>query len=407
MGSFIVEGGRELRGTVSVSGSKNAALPVIFATLLTRGKSRLINLPNIDDVNVALELISGYGAVISRQGRVTAVDTEELKYVTPPSSLTEKLRASTYLVGASLGRFGRAHLGSFGGCNFSFRPIDMHIRAAEAFGATVSGEHLIADAPSGFSIRFTKRSVGATVNALLLASSAPGTSEISGAACEPHIHTLIEFLRSAGARIDIRGDTYTVRGGALRGGDVTVPGDMIEAGTYLGLSLLTGGRISVEGAVPSELSGFLHPLISSGAVLVRQGGALVLRGRLRAPVAITTAPYPGFPTDLQPIAAPVLAHFRGGCITDTVWEGRYGYLAELAKMGLSYSLNGGCAEIYPSRFTPSAVRALDLRGGAACMLAALTARGESRIESGELLFRGYERICEKLFSLGAKIRYVK
>ena len=406
MGTFIVEGERELRGTVSVSGSKNAALPIIFATLLTHGVSRISNLPDIEDVNVALELIAEYGAVISRRGHLTVINTENLNYVIPSTALTERIRASTYLLGASLGRFGRACLGSFGGCNFSHRPIDMHLRAAEAYGAERLGDVLEAQAQNPFTIRFPKRSVGATVNSLLLASSVAGESRISGAAGEPHINTLIEFLRSAGAHIDTAEETLTIRGGELHGGEVTIPGDMIEAGTYLALSLLNDGSVGVEGAEAPELSGFLFPFISSGASLVRRGGTLLLRGRLRSRTDITTLPYPGFPTDLQPIAAPVLGCFLGGSITDTVWEGRFGYLAELQKMGLSSAVEKNLAEIYPSRLHSSSVRALDLRGGAACLLAALTARGESRVESGELLFRGYERLCEKLLLLGAKIRYV-
>ncbi len=407
MGYFLVEGGIPLRGRVAVGGSKNAALPVIFATLLTRGRSRLINLPDIEDVRVALELISEYGAVVSRSGNVTTVDTERLHFTVPRCEQTAKIRASTYLLGASLSRFGRFIAPSFGGCNFSPRPIDMHIQAARAYGATFDGDIMEAQSPHPFTVRFAKRSVGATVNALLLSAGVRGESRIYGGACEPHINTLVRFLVSAGADIKSAGGVLTVFGGELHGGEVTIPGDMIEAGTFLALSMLNDGRITVEGVAPSLLSGFLSPLILVGARLVINNGALSLRGRLKEKTRIVTAPYPGFPTDLQPIAAPLLASFAGGSITDTVWCGRYGYLSELEKMGLRYSPLGEGVEIFPSSLHADVTCAPDLRGGAACLIASLTADGESRVDNAEMLFRGYEHLPSKLTSLGARIKYIK
>ena len=351
MGSFLIEGGTELSGTVSVSGSKNAALPVIFATLLTRGASLIRGLPNITDVNTALEIIAEYGAEITKKGEITLINTEEVKYIAPSEKLTGKIRASSYTLGASLGRFGRASLISVGGCNFSLRPIDMHIRAAEAFGAEREGCELRAPSPHPFSISFEKRSVGATVNSLLLAASLEGESVISGASCEGHIGTLIEFLRSAGAKIDINADIIKVRGGNLHGGNVTIPPDAIEAGTFLALSLLSSGKVGVAGADRKELSGFLRPFTDKGAELVRRGELSYLRGELNRRVDIIAEPHPGYPTDLQPISAPVLARFFGGGITDTVWQGRFGYLSELSKMGLRYKLSGNHAEIAGNTLT--------------------------------------------------------
>ena len=405
MGAFIVEGGARLCGRVAVSGSKNAALPVIFASLLSRGKSRIVNLPDITDVSTALELIALFGAEISRKGSVTVINSENVRYTVPPPGLTERIRASTYLIGASLSRFSRAELGSFGGCAFGPRPIDMHLECAELFGAVRDGDTLTVDSARPFSVSFRQRSVGATVNALIMASAAPGESRIYGGACEPHIDTLISFLRSMGAEIEVMDGVISVRGGELYGGEVTVPGDMIEAGTFLALSLLNGGCVEVEGAKGEELLGFLSPFISSGAAPLRSCGAYSLHGAPSSPVHITTEPYPGFPTDLQPIAAPMLALHKGGSITDTVWRGRYGYLSELGKMGVEYEISDNTALIKPSVLNPASVRALDLRGGAACLLAALMAKGESRISDGELLFRGYENLTEKLTAIGGKIRY--
>ena len=406
MGRFTVEGGARLSGTVTVSGSKNAALPVIFAALLAAGRSKIVGLPDIDDVRVALDIISEYGAVIEKREEVTYINTENAHFAAPSEALSSKIRASAYTLGASLGRFGRASLISVGGCNFSSRPIDMHLFAAREFGAEEENGELTAREPRPFSVSFKKRSVGATVNALLLASSVRGKSVIRGASEEGHINTLIDFLVSAGARIYRRGGEITVFGGELHGGEVIIPPDSIEAGSFLALSLLSGGEVGVIGVDRSELSGFLIPFESAGAELCSRDGAFYLRGELSLPVDIVAEPHPGYPTDLQPIAAPVLASFEGGSITDTVWQERFGYLSELGRMGLGYTLCGNRAEISGNVLSGAKVRALDLRGGAACLIASLFARGVSSLDNAEILHRGYERLSEKLLSLGARIKYL-
>ena len=405
MGSFIVDGGAPLEGLVKVSGSKNAALPVIFAAMATDGISEIEGLPDIEDVRIALEILRAHGISVERVGRVTYIDTRAARYITPDPAYTSRLRASTYLIGASLARFGRVVLVPFGGCNFSLRPIDMHISSALSFGARELGSELVAKRLCSSDVTFAKRSVGATVNSLILAASSEGVSHLVGCSLEPHINTLIEFLVGAGASIERIGDTITVRGARLHGSRVLIPGDMIEAGTYLAIGALSEGRVSVTGADTQELSSFCAPFLCRGMTVETSEHGSSFHGSAIGAVDILTAPYPGFPTDLQPIAAPLLAVGHGGTITDTVWPERFGYLGELGKMGVQYSIDENRATIYPSRLYPGEVRAVDLRGGAACLICALAASGRSEVRCADVILRGYEDPITKLRALGARISY--
>lgn len=406
MGKFIIRGGTPLVGSVRVSGSKNAALPIIFASIITRGISRFYNLPDITDVRDALEIIKTLGAKIHTEGAVTVIDTREVSYAAVSPERVSGMRASTYLIGSCLAGFGRAELMAFGGCAFSHRPIDMHIDAALSFGATLDGTHLSADRLHAADISFRQPSVGATVNALIMASSISGVSHIVGGAREPHILALVSYLRSAGAIIRVEGDTYTVTGGELHGGIAVIPGDMIEAGTFLAASLVTGGAVRVFGFDTRELSAFTSPLLARGVIEEVTDGGILLRGAPRRELSVITGPYPAFATDLQPIIATVLATASGGEIVDAVWPSRFGYLAELSKLGLSYSREGNRARIFKSAIHPAKVTATDLRGGAAAVILSLLAAGESEIDSGELVLRGYDSFVDKLTDLGADIRYV-
>jgi len=405
MGKFFVNGGVALYGSVRVSGSKNASLPVIFASLAMRGVSEITGLSDIGDTRVALEIIKGFGAKVEKRGELTLIDTRELEYIIPDEQLVSRLRASTYLLSATLSRFGRAELQSFGGCNFSKRPIDMHLYALSEFGALLGERTLTLSVNRPAIIEFDKCSVGATVNALIMAATRKGESTIKRVAKEPHIMTLVEYLRSAGAEIRLEGDSFTVKGRELSGGRVTIPGDMIEAGTFLTLSLVTRGSIKVYGVNPSELSAFMKPLSDSGVEFTVTPSYICASREPRAPIDIVTAPYPEFPTDLQPIAAPLLATYCGGSIEDRVWESRFGYLAEMAKHGVGFRQRGNRAEIFPSQIVPAESEATDLRGGMANLMLALFANGESVISSAELVLRGYERLTEKLTALGAEIEY--
>ena len=404
MGKFIIEGARSLKGSVTVSGSKNAALPIIFAAVAARGVSYVHSLPDIGDVRLALELIQRMGATVDREGDMTVIDTTEMRYVTPDPSLTSGLRASTYLIGACLARFGVMQLGRFGGCNFSHRPIDLHLRAATALGASLDGDTLTAPHLDGADVSFGVTSVGATVNFLIMAASARGVSHLTGGASEPHIQPLVDYLSSAGARIERDGGNYTVTGAELSGGVCYVTGDAIEAGTFLSASLITGGDVRVLGASASELSPFLEVLERAGVDVDTSLGIRV-SGTPSLPIEVIAEAYPGFQTDLQPITAPLMAAFAGGSIEDRVWQGRYGYLSELCRHGVRYRISDRGADIYPSPLTAAHSSAVDLRGGAACVISALASEGVSVVHSARTVLRGYESLVAKLTSLGADVSY--
>lgn len=404
MAGFVINGGRELFGEISVGGSKNAALPIIFACIAVRGVSTLSNIPDISDVEVAFNLLRGFGAKISRCGDLVTVDTRELEYVIPDETLVSKIRASSYLIGACLARFGKAKIQRFGGCNFDNRPIDMHLLAAEALGASVFENEIFAERLCGSDIHFDKISVGATINALLLSSSATGKSRIFGYAREPHVVSLIEFLRSAGAEIYLCEEHIEIIGTQLTSASATVITDMIEAGTYLALSLATGSSLSVKGADKRQLNSYVDVLVHSGAVVEFDGASLCAYGKITESPDIMTAPYPSFPTDLQPQTAALLAASSGGRIREGVWHNRFGYLSEFSKFGVKYRLLDGMADIESSKIVSATATAPDLRGGAALMILALAAKGESRIFGSEIIKRGYSDIVNKLLSVGADIK---
>lgn len=405
MERIIVNGGVPLFGEVTLGGSKNAALPILFSTVLMRGISVIENLPKIGDTAVALEILRYLGAKITEAPHAVYIDTRQLSYREPPEGLVSELRASTYLIGASLSRFGVAHLGNFGGCNFSKRPIDLHLLAAKALGAHTEDKALFCERLLGAEINLPKPSVGATVNSLLLSVSAKGESVIRGFAREPHIFSLIDFLVSAGAKITVTDTEIKVSGTQLSGGKIKIIGDMIEAGTYLAAGLVTGGEVSVLGVDAESVSAITDALGAMGAIVFFEGERITARrGRVSRAVKISAEPHPGFPTDLQPIMAPLLASFSGGVIRDFVWTSRFGYLEPLSKFGVrSIPLRGGCI-IEKSSVHTACVSAPDLRAGAACLLCALRAEGESVIDSARTVLRGYESLAEKLGGLGARVK---
>ena len=406
MARLAVLGGKRLSGEIAVGGSKNAALPILFACLATKGVTRLDCVPDILDVSVTLRILECFGARIRVEGNSLIIDTRELIYNTIPASLTGALRASTYLIGACLARFHKAELSSYGGCSFGARPIDMHISAAEALGAVRDGCSLVAKSLSSGIITFDKISVGATVNALIMCSSTEGESKIYGYAREPHVFSLIDFLVKAGADIKVYCDHISVRGANLSGSYAKIIPDMIEAGTYIALSLATDSDITVIGAEPSELSSFFDFLEKHGVKIEQGKDHVRAYGALSGYSELTTGPYPEFPTDLQPQMAPLIALGCGGRITERVWHERFSYLTELSRFGVRYSKYDGGAEIYPSRLTSAVCTATDLRGGAALLIAALSAKGESVIESADLIKRGYQDISNKLSRLGARIKEI-
>lgn len=406
MKTLHVRGGVPLSGTVSVGGSKNAVLPLLFATLLTDGVSEFSNVPDIADVGAASEILRAFGAKTSFSAGVFRVDTTDLSYCQPPNGAVRRIRASSYLIGAALARFGQTELLPFGGCAFCDRPVDMHLSAAEAFGAERRGDTFFAkDGLCGARISFPKVSVGATVNAVLMATLAAGDSVIENAATEPHVTALCEYLCAAGADIRAEGTTLYVRGvTGLHGATARVIPDMIEGGTYLLAGLMTGGEVTVSDLSPDHLSSFFAPLIRAGAIVnVAEREVLIYPTDLSA-FSVAASPYPGFPTDLAPQTAALLSRFSGGTVRDLVFPERFGYLETLLPFGVDYTRFPGGVNVRPSRIRPAETTVCDLRGGAAALLLALCAGGRSVLGNAGLLPRGYEKIAEKLTALGADIK---
>ncbi len=403
MSALVISGGVDLSGEITVSGSKNAALPIIFATVITNGVSRIFGVPYILDVRIALDIIRELGAVVEWDRDALFIDTTRLSYRVPTVSSVARIRASSYLLGAMIARFGRAKIMPFGGCNFENRPIDMHLSALSSLGADISGNDITAQRLVGSDIRFEKISVGATVNAVLMSATARGVTHIYGYAKEPHVYSLCDYLVRCGADITFSEECITVCGCELHGASVKIIPDMIEAGTYLLLSALCGCRLGVRGVDLSDLHSFLPVVAGSGVAFSSKDGAVAPHGRISSAFDVVAEPYPGFPTDMQPQCAPFMS-VCGGSITDTVWQGRFGYLEELAKFGLRYTRVKNSVRIEPSNLYAAQAFATDLRGGAAALITALISRGESIIKNAEIIDRGYENIVKKLCSVGAKIK---
>ncbi len=405
MKKIEIEGGSPLFGEITVSGSKNAALPIIFSCILTKGISKIENLPDIGDVHVALELLSDFGAKILYEANTLIVNTENLVYVVPKSELVSEIRASTYLIGSCLSRFGLCHLQPFGGCSFANRPIDMHLSACRALGANVNENEISADRLCAAEIVFDKPSVGATVNAILLSVCAEGKTIIRGCATEPHIDSLIDFLSSCGASIHRSDRDIFIEGRELHGGSIRIIGDMIETGSYLAAGLITEGEVVVRDAPIDDMTATLEVFDRLGAEIFVSGSTVSARMRGKSKyLSVIATPYPGFPTDLQPIIAPLMAKYSGGGITDTVWQTRFGYLRSLSNFGVASQMRNNSVFIGKSVLNCGKAISPDLRGGFACILTSLVAHGKSEIYSAEIILRGYENLEKKLRSIGAQIK---
>lgn len=407
MKKIIVSGGKPLVGNITVSGSKNAALPIIFSCILTNGVNEIENLPDIGDTRAAISILRELGAIIESKGDFTYIDTRNLVYRRPSENLVASIRASTYLIGSCLSRFCVCPLMEFGGCNFSLRPIDMHLDACVSFGGKIYENEIRADRLIGCEICFRKPSVGATVNSILLAVSSEGDSVIKGCAIEPHIDCLIAFLNSAGASIRRVNNIICVSGRELHGGKIKIIGDMIEAGSYLALGIMTNGNVTATNCPVSDMQSIFTALTSlGGRFVVEEERATAYLGEKGAYLSLVAEPYPGFPTDLQPIVAPLMASLSGGEICDKVWSDRFGYLDSLSGFGIFSKTEQGNKKIQPSNIHSGNAKAPDLRGGFACLMCALFANGNSVIESAETILRGYGNLEDKLHALGADIDIV-
>ena len=413
---YVVEGGKRLEGTVTISGAKNAAVAILPATLLVDGVCRIENVPDISDVRLLLEILNNMGAKIRRLSRNTLeVDCSHVRNATAPIELVRRIRASYYLIGAELGRFGHARVAMPGGCNFGVRPIDQHIKGFEAMGATVEqeGGYVCADAPegglAGGHVYLDIVSVGATMNILLAAVLCSGMTVIENCAKEPHIVDLANFLNAMGAKVSGAGtDVIKVRGvKRLGGGAYTIIPDQIEAGTYMAAAAAVGGNVLIENIIPKHLDCITAKLREMGARVTEYDDAIRVESTKRLRRAnVKTLPYPGFPTDMQPQIAVCMALAEGtSLVTEGIYDNRFRYTGELNRMGAAIQVESKTAVIDGvAKLHGCEVRACDLRAGAAMVIAALCAEGTTIIEDAHYIERGYEDIIGKCSALGARIR---
>ena len=417
MARYEIHGGKQLNGTVTISGAKNAAVAILPAALLVSGKCRIENVPDISDVRILLGILEGMGAKIETpEANVVEIDCSGVACAEPDGELVRRMRASYYLMGALLGRFGKARVALPGGCNFASRPIDQHIKGFLALGADVDEtEEYIALKPSeeglhGARISLDMASVGATVNIMVAATLLPGQTIIENAAKEPHIVDLANFLNTMGARITGAGtDTVKIRGvNSLRGGTYAIIPDQIEAGTYMAAVTATGGNILVQNVIPKHMECITTKLQEMGAkVIVFDDSIRVMRSGPLRQTTVKTRPYPGFPTDMQAQACVCMALARGTSrLTESVYETRFfGYCTELENMGANIRIDGKTALVQGvEQLHGSTVYAHDLRAGAALVIAGLSAKGTTTVEDIHYVERGYEDLIGKLTALGADIR---
>ncbi|MBR5858356.1 MAG: UDP-N-acetylglucosamine 1-carboxyvinyltransferase [Clostridia bacterium] len=413
MDKLCVSGGRPLLGSITIGGMKNAALPIIFATILVNDVCVLENLPDVSDIKTALEILSRMGAEIKELGKNTySIDTRPVRSNSVPLDLARNMRGSYYVLGAELGRFGRSFTALPGGCNLGARPIDQHIKGFEALGANVNCTAGIScyteTGLKGASIYMDVASVGATANIMIAAATAEGMTVIDNAAREPHIVDLANFLNSCGANISGAGtEVIKIRGvEKLYGGTYAIIPDMIEAGTYMIAAAATKGDLTINNVIPRHLEATTRKLLEMG-VEVEEGDDFVrvtCKGQLKK-ARIKTDFYPGFPTDMNPQFCVLLCLAEGhSVLTESVMDSRFKYTDELIRMGARITVQGRDAHIDGiESFSPATVRAVDLRAGAAMVIAALSATGTTVIDDIYHIERGYEDMVGKLRSVGADI----
>ena len=415
MESIIVCGGNPLRGEVTVEGAKNSALKLMAAALMVPGITRLTNVPDIADVAIMSEVLEGLGARVTRSDHTLQIDASVLTSHDAPYEHVVRMRASTAVLGPLVSRLGRARVAHPGGCNIGSRKIDMHIRGLEALGVRIEFDHgyICATAPEGgmrpARVVLDFPSVGATENLLMASVLGNGTTVIENAAREPEIVDLADLLSAAGARISGAGSpTITIEGvESLQHVEHRVVGDRVEAGTFLVAGALTGGPVTVRGFSPAHLDIVIAKLQQAGCdVVVEDDAATISRSGAIRSVDVQTLPYPGFPTDMQAQFMALMALGDGGSIiTENVFENRFMFADELSRMGADIRIEGHHALVKGvSTLSGAPVMSTDLRGGAALVLAALVAHGETVVGEIHHIDRGYERFCDKLASLGASVR---
>ena len=416
MEQYIIKGGNPLVGEVEIGGAKNAALAILAAAIMTDETVTIDNLPDVNDINVLLEAISGIGAEVGRIDRHTVrINGSNIENFDIEYDYIKKIRASYYLLGALLGKYKRAEVALPGGCNIGSRPIDQHLKGFRALGAYVDIEHgkIIAEAERliGKHIYFDVVSVGATINVMMAASMAEGLTILENVAKEPHVVDVANFLNSMGANIRGAGtDVIKIRGvSCLHKTDYSIIPDQIEAGTFMFAAAATRGDVTVMNVIPKHLEATIAKLVEIGCEVEEFDDAVrvVSKGDLHN-TQVKTLPYPGFPTDMQPQIGVTLALCKGtSTITESIFENRFKYLSELARMGANVKVEGNAATIEGvDKFSGARVSAPDLRAGAALVIAGMAADGITIVDDIVYIQRGYERFEEKLRSLGAVIERV-
>ena len=416
MEQYIIKGGNPLVGEVEIGGAKNAALAILAAAIMTDETVLIDNLPDVNDINVLLEAIQGIGAMVQRVDRHTvkingsAITDFNIEY-----DYIKKIRASYYLLGAMLGKYKRAEVALPGGCNIGSRPIDQHLKGFRALGADVDIEHgkIVAEAEHlrGTHLYFDVVSVGATINVMMAAAMADGLTIMENVAKEPHVVDVANFLNSMGANIRGAGtDVIKIRGvKSLHKTEYSIIPDQIEAGTFMFAAAATKGDVTVLNVIPKHLDATISKLVDIGCVVEEFDDAVrvVAKNRLRS-TQVKTLPYPGYPTDMQPQIGVVLALAQGtSTITESIFENRFKYLDELARMGAVIKVEGNSATIEGvEKFSGARVSAPDLRAGAALCIAGLATDGITIVDDIVYIQRGYERFEEKLRGLGGIIEKV-
>ena len=416
MEQYIIKGGNPLVGEVEIGGAKNAALAILAAAIMTDETVLIDNLPDVNDINVLLEAIQGIGAMVQRVDRHTvkingsAITDFNIEY-----DYIKKIRASYYLLGAMLGKYKRAEVALPGGCNIGSRPIDQHLKGFRALGADVDIEHgkIVAEAEHlrGTHLYFDVVSVGATINVMMAAAMADGLTIMENVAKEPHVVDVANFLNSMGANIRGAGtDVIKIRGvKSLHKTEYSIIPDQIEAGTFMFAAAATKGDVTVLNVIPKHLDATISKLVDIGCEVEEFDDAVrvVVKNRLRS-TQVKTLPYPGYPTDMQPQIGVVLALAQGtSTITESIFENRFKYLDELARMGAVIKVEGNSATIEGvEKFSGARVSAPDLRAGAALCIAGLATDGITIVDDIVYIQRGYERFEEKLRGLGGIIEKV-
>lgn len=412
MSSFIIEGGKKLEGEVRISGSKNASLPIIAASILNGGKTKLYNVPDIHDTQVTLKILKYLGCKIKKSNGKIEIDSKYITKKDIPEHLMREMRSTVILAGALLGRFKESTFSYPGGCDIGARPIDLHLKAFKKLGINIDEEYgfirCTCDKIMGTNIDLDFPSVGATENIILATVLAEGKTVITNAAREPEIVDMVKMLKRMGANISGEGTNIIEINGVKKLEDVKyrVMPDRIEAGTFLCAGAITGGNIKIVNAIPEQLIPVISKLEEANCKVAFDKNSITLNApqRLKA-VEIKTMPYPGFPTDMQSIFGAVLSVAKGtSIITENIFENRFKYLAELNRMGAKNKQENNVAIITGvKRLSGTNVKSTDLRGGAAMILAGLQAKGITRVNGIEYILRGYENIDKKLSKLGANI----